>query len=66
MKIKLPKLTDNKVSREATYKLVTSMLPILVRFANSTGITDINELSDYIFSLSVDEFCDYKFDDTLG
>lgn len=61
MKVKLPNLTDTKVTRQATYKLVTSVLPVLVRFANSTGITDINHLSDYILSLSVDEFCDYKF-----
>lgn len=61
MKVKLPKLTDTKATRQATYKLVTSILPILVRFSNSTGITDINELSDYILSLSVDEFCYFKF-----
>lgn len=66
MKVKLPNLTDTKATRQATYKLVTSVLPVLVRFSNSTGITDINQLSDYILLLSVDEFCDYKFNDNIG
>lgn len=59
--MKVKKASKNKLARELIYKTVVGILPVLVRFSASTGITDINQLSDYIQGLSVDEFCDYKF-----
>lgn len=51
----------NKLSRELTYKTVVGVLGVLQRFSDSTGITNVTDLVDYITSLSVDEFCDYRF-----
>lgn len=53
--------SKNKIARQITYKTVTGILPILQRFASDLGVTDINELSDIILNMSVDEFCDFKF-----
>ena len=59
------KVPNIKFSRELTYKLVCSLLPVLVRFSRSTGISDVTSLADYINSLTVDQFCDFKFTDVL-
>lgn len=59
------KISKNKFSRELSYKTITSLAQVLCRFSDSTGISDVHELFDYICNLSVDEFCDFKFTDSL-
>lgn len=59
----LRKLGNNKLSRDLSYKMTIGICDVLVRFSQSTGITDVNELVEFIKGLSVDEFCDFKFKD---
>lgn len=59
----IKKSSKNKIARQLTYKTVTGILPVLHRFAATLGINDIDELSTIICNMSVDEFCDFKFND---
>lgn len=64
--MKVTKASKMKIARELSYKTVTGLLPVLQRFADSLGVYDINELSDIICNMSVDEFCDFKFKPTIS
>lgn len=61
--MKVTKVSKNKIARELSYKTVTGLLPVLERFADSLEVENIHDLSQIIQSMSVDEFCDYKFKD---
>lgn len=54
---------DNKIVKDVTYKTTVGLLKTVTKMANHEGISDINDVLSWIESLSVDEFCDYKFAD---
>lgn len=64
--MKVTKASKMKIARELSYKTVTGLLPVLQRFADSLGVYDIDELADIICNMSVDEFCDFKFKDSIA
>lgn len=63
--MKNKKVFGNKLSRQVVYKTVIGILPVLQRFSHSTGITNIDDLSCLINSMTVDEFCNFKFTDNI-
>lgn len=54
---------DNKIVKDVTYKTTVGLLKTVTKMANQEGISDINDVLSWIESLTVDEFCDYKFTD---
>lgn len=54
---------DNKIVKDVTYKTTVGLLKTVTKMANQEGISDINDVLSWIESLTVDEFCDYKFAD---
>lgn len=54
---------DNKIVKDVTYKTTVGLLKTVTKMANQEGISDINDVLSWVESLTVDEFCDYKFFD---
>lgn len=52
---------DNSIVKKVTYNTAAGILKTIVKMADQEGITDIHQVNDWIQSLTVDEFCDYKF-----
>lgn len=52
---------DNAIVKKVTYNTAAGILKTIVKMADQEGLTDIHQVNDWIQSLTVDEFCDYKF-----
>lgn len=52
---------DNALVKKVTYNTAVGILKTIVKMADQEGLSDIHQVNDWIHSLSVDEFCDYKF-----
>jgi hypothetical protein len=57
------KASKNAIARQLTYKTVVGILPVLERFADALGVTDIHLLSAAIRNMSCDQFCDYPLEE---
>lgn len=63
--MKLPKnLGQNKMTYKLVHQTCLGVATTLIRFSDSTGITDLRELRDFIANLSPEEFAKFKFKDS--
>lgn len=59
------KLLKNNLARKATKQIADHYVKIFAQISIQEGIVTVSDLTHLVLSMSVDDFCDYVFLDSL-